>query len=102
MALILWAAVQYSTTVTVAQSGTLDTVKQRDAVRCAVSQNIPGFAVSNDKGEWSGFDVDFCRALAAAIFNDPGKVDYRALAAKERVSALLQKKSISLLVTTTG
>ena len=47
-----------------------------------------GFSIKDDKGEWSGFDVDFCRALAAAIFNDPSKVQYVPLTATERFDAL--------------
>ena len=47
-----------------------------------------GFSIKDDKGEWSGFDVDFCRALAAAIFNDPSKMQYVPLTATERFDAL--------------
>ena len=75
-------------TASVATAGTLETVKQRGAVACGVSTGLPGFSDRDDKGAWSGFDVDFCRALAAAIFDDPAKVTYVPLNAAERFPAL--------------
>ena len=71
-----------------AEAGTLDTVKQRGAVACGVSTGLPGFSDRDDKGHWSGFDVDYCRALAAAIFGDPDKATYVPLNAEERFDAL--------------
>ena len=71
-----------------AQSQTLDAVKARGSLVCGVSQGLYGFSAVDDKGKWSGFDVDFCRALAAAIFNDPDKVRYVPLSATERFEAL--------------
>ena len=53
---------------------TLQAVKQRGTLVCGVSQGVLGFSSKSERGEWSGLDVDFCRALAAAIFNDPGKM----------------------------
>jgi general L-amino acid transport system substrate-binding protein len=67
---------------------TLKTVKDRGALVCGVSQGLPGFSNPDDKGAWTGLDVDFCRALAAAIFNDPGKVKYTPLSAKDRFEPL--------------
>ncbi len=75
-----------------ADAQTLKTVQDRGKLICGVSQGIAGFSIKDDKGEWSGFDVDFCRALAAAIFNDPSKVDYVPLTASERFDALKDKK----------
>ena len=75
-----------------ASAGALDTVKQRGNLICGVSQGIFGFSDRNDKNEWSGFDVDFCRALAAAIFDDPSKVAYVPLNASERFDALKSGK----------
>ncbi|QCK84760.1 amino acid ABC transporter substrate-binding protein [Phreatobacter aquaticus] len=72
----------------VAAAGTLDTVRQRGTLQCGVSQGLPGFSDRNAQGEWSGFDVDFCKALAAAIFDDPAKVTYVPLSAAERFDAL--------------
>jgi general L-amino acid transport system substrate-binding protein len=71
-----------------AEAQTLQAVKKRGAVKCGVSQGLTGFSAPDDKGKWSGFDVDFCRALAAAIFNDPNKVRYTPLSANERFPAL--------------
>ena len=75
-----------------ADAQTLKTVQDRGKLVCGVSQGIAGFSIKDDKGEWSGFDVDFCRALAAAIFNDPSKVEYVPLTASERFDALKDKK----------
>jgi general L-amino acid transport system substrate-binding protein len=75
-----------------ADAQTLKTVQDRGKLICGVSQGIAGFSIKDDKGQWSGFDVDFCRALAAAIFNDPSKVDYVPLNASERFDALRDKK----------
>jgi len=71
-----------------ARSQTLNAVKARGSLVCGVSQGLYGFSAVDDKGNWSGFDVDFCRALAAAIFNDTGKVRYVPLSANERFDAL--------------
>jgi len=71
-----------------AQAGTLDAVKAKGRVACGVSTGLPGFSEQDGKGKWSGFDVDFCRALSAALFNDPDKVDYVPLNAAERFDAL--------------
>ena len=57
---------------------------RRDAVYCGVNTGLPGFSAHDGKGNWSGFDVDFCRAIAAAIFDDPKKVKFVPLDAKER------------------
>lgn len=67
---------------------TLDAVKARGTLVCGVSEGLPGFSAKDDKGTWKGFDVDFCRALAAAIFDDPGKVRYVPLDADRRFAAL--------------
>ena len=87
------------TTVFSAQSATaqtLKTVKDRGMVACGVSQGLPGFSATDDKGNWTGIDVDVCRALAAAIFNDPTKVKFVSLSAKDRFTAL-QSGEIDLL-----
>jgi general L-amino acid transport system substrate-binding protein len=67
---------------------TLKTVKDRGMLACGVSQGLPGFSNPDDKGTWAGFDVDICRAIAAAIFNDPTKVKYVPLSAKDRFEPL--------------
>jgi general L-amino acid transport system substrate-binding protein len=50
---------------------TLKAVKERGTLNCGVSQGLSGFSSMDEKGAWTGFDVDFCRAVAAAIFDDP-------------------------------
>lgn len=69
-------------------ASTLETVKARGILNCGVSEGVPGFSSPDDKGVWSGLDVDLCRAVASAIFNDPKKVAFRALSAKDRFTAL--------------
>jgi general L-amino acid transport system substrate-binding protein len=71
---------------------TLKRTVRRDAVFCGVNTGLPGFSAKDDKGEWKGFDVDFCRAIAAAIFNDPKKVNFVPLDAKERFEELGKRK----------
>src|SRR5271166_3862532 len=74
------------------EAQTLKTVQDRGSLICGVSQGIAGFSIKDDTGNWSGFDVDFCKALAAAIFNDPSKVQYVPLSATDRFDALKDKK----------
>ena len=63
---------------------TLKRTIRRGDVLCGVNKGLPGFAIPDDKGNWSGFDVDFCRAVAAAIFDDPNKTKFIPLDANER------------------
>lgn len=72
----------------VAQAGTLDDVKKRGYLQCGVSTGLAGFAMPGTDGEWTGFDVDFCRAIAAAIFGDAKAVKFTPLTNKERFTAL--------------
>ena len=65
-----------------------DAVRGRDHVRCGVSQGTPGFSVPDSQGVWRGFDVDFCRALAAAVLGDPNKVRFQPYSAQQRFTAL--------------
>jgi general L-amino acid transport system substrate-binding protein len=67
---------------------TLDAVKSRGFIQCGVSQGLPGFSNPDDQGNWTGLDVDFCRAMAAAVFNDDKAVKYTPLSAKVRFTAL--------------
>ncbi|PYE87211.1 amino acid ABC transporter substrate-binding protein [Phyllobacterium leguminum] len=87
-------------TATVANAGTLDDVKAKGFLQCGVNTSLAGFSAPNDKGEWSGFDVDYCRAVAAAVFGDATKVKFTPLNAKERFTAL-QSGEIDLLVRNT-
>jgi len=75
---------------------TLRVVRDRGYLHCGVSQGLPGFSNPDDKGNWTGIDVDFCRAVAAAVFGDASKVRYRPLSAKDRFTAL-QSGEIDLL-----
>ena len=77
---------------TTASAQTLKAVNDRGHLICGVSQGLPGFSEKNDKGQWAGLDVDFCRALAAAIFNDVTKVQFVPLSAEDRFAALQSKK----------
>ena len=67
---------------------TLDAVKARGTLSCGVGTGLAGFGQPDDKGAWTGLDVEFCRGVAAAIFNDPMKVTFKPLSAKERFTAL--------------
>jgi ABC-type amino acid transport substrate-binding protein len=67
---------------------TLKRTIRREAVLCGVNTGLPGFSSPDDKGNWSGFDVDFCRAVAAAIFDDPKKVEFVPLDANDRFKEL--------------
>ncbi len=71
---------------------TLKRTIRRDAVFCGVNTGLPGFSSVDDNGNWSGFDVDFCRAIAAAIFDNPKKVKFVPLDAKERFVELGKRK----------
>ncbi len=75
---------------------TLAAVKDKGYVQCGVSQGLPGFSNPDATGEWTGLDVDFCRAVAAAIFADATAVRFTPLSAKERFTAL-QSREIDLL-----
>ncbi len=79
---------------------TLDGVKARGFLRCGVSGDIPGFSQKDAAGRWSGFDADFCRAVAAAVLGDAEKVRFVPLKASERFPAL-QARTIDLLVRNT-
>ena len=74
--------------VSTAQAATLDTVKQRGTLVCGVSAGFAGFSAPDSQGNYKGLDVDYCRALAAGVLGDPGKVRYVALTAQNRFTAL--------------
>ncbi len=71
-----------------ASASTLEDVKAKGFVTVGVSGKVPGFSAPDEKGVWRGFDVDFGRAVAAAIFNDPTKVKFVPVTTKERFTAL--------------
>jgi general L-amino acid transport system substrate-binding protein len=86
--------------VAAAQTKTLDTVKQRGSLSCGVNVGLAGFSQPDDKGNWTGLDVDYCKAIAAAVFGDPAKVKYVPTTAKERFTAL-QSGEIDVLIRNT-
>ena len=71
---------------------TLKNTKKKDFVKCGVSQGVPGFSNADASGNWTGIDVDVCRAVAAAVLGDAGKVKFTPLSAKERYTALKSKE----------
>jgi general L-amino acid transport system substrate-binding protein len=77
-------------------ASTLETVKARGWLSCGASQGLPGFSNPDAKGRWTGLDVDFCRAVAAAVLGDGGKARFVPLSSKERFTAL-QSGEIDLL-----
>jgi general L-amino acid transport system substrate-binding protein len=86
-------AVQFASA---ANEQVLKAVKDRGVLNCGVSEGLYGFSARDNNGNWSGFDVDLCRAIAAAIFNDTSKVNYIPLDASRRFEAL-QSGSIDVL-----
>jgi general L-amino acid transport system substrate-binding protein len=77
---------------------TLDAVRQRGELSCGVSTGIGGFSIVDSKGEWTGLTTDFCRAVAAAVLGDAGKVKFVPLTPQQRFAAL-QSGDIDLLAT---
>jgi general L-amino acid transport system substrate-binding protein len=75
---------------------TLKRTIRRGEVLCGVNAGLPGFSIPDDKGNWTGFDVDFCRAVAAAIFDDPKKAKFVPLDANERFKEL-QSRTVDIL-----
>jgi general L-amino acid transport system substrate-binding protein len=82
------AAVALASTSGVANAGTLQDVKARGELNCVVTTGVPGFAAPNDSGRWEGFDVDFCRATAAAVLGSPDKVKFVPTTGKTRFTVL--------------
>ncbi|WP_158046338.1 amino acid ABC transporter substrate-binding protein [Skermanella pratensis] len=75
---------------------TLNAVKQKGFVQCGVNTGLPGFSNPDSQGNWTGLDVDFCRAVAAAIFGDAKAVRFTPLSAQQRFTAL-QSGEIDIL-----
>ena len=96
----LLAAVAATALSTAASAGTLDDVKAKGFIQCGVTTGLAGFGAPNDAGEWAGFDIDFCRALGAAIFNDPQAVKFTPTTGVDRFPAL-QSGEVDLLARNT-
>ena len=79
---------------------TLKAIKDRGQLVCGANGSLAGFGIPDPQGNWTGFDVDFCRAIAAAIFNDPTKVKFVPLTAANRFTAL-QSGEIDVLARNT-
>lgn len=75
---------------------TLAAIRERGHVICASADPLPGFAQPGPDGRWTGFDVDFCRAIAVAVFNDPAKMEFVPLSGDARF-AELQTGSIDVI-----
>ena len=100
MQTLLLTAVLLMLTLPVQAAGTLAAVKKRGHVRCGVNTGLPGFAAPNKKGQWVGFDVDFCHTFAAAVLGDKNKIKTIPLSAQQRFVAL-QSGEIDVLVRNT-
>ncbi|MTH96240.1 amino acid ABC transporter substrate-binding protein, partial [Roseibium sp. RKSG952] len=83
-----------------ANAATVEKIKEAGYLSCGVSQGNPGFSNPDNEGNWSGLDVDYCRAVAAAVLDDPQAVKFRPLGSAERFTAL-QSGEIDLLSRTT-
>ena len=79
---------------------TLKAVKDRGMLNCGANGSLAGFGLPDAQGKWTGLDVDFCRAIAAAVLNDANKVKYVPLSAKDRFTAL-QSGEIDVLIRNT-
>jgi general L-amino acid transport system substrate-binding protein len=84
----------------VSGQGLLREVKNRGNLVCGVNDRLPGFGSVNEQGEHEGFDVDFCRAIAAAVLGDANAVEFRPLSAQERFTAL-QSGEVDVLIRNT-
>jgi len=82
------AAVALASTSGVATAGTLQDVQSAGELKCVVTTGVAGFGAPNDAGRWEGFDVDFCRATAAAVLGDPNKVKFVPTTGKTRFTVL--------------
>ena len=93
-------AMTASSALAQAPKSTLDTIKARGMLNCGANGTLGGFGLPDAQGNWTGLDVDYCRALAAALFNDANKVKFVALTAKDRFTAL-QSGDVDVLVRNT-
>jgi general L-amino acid transport system substrate-binding protein len=100
IAQMLLAAAVACVAADAAGAATLDTVKQRGVLNCGANGALPGFGLPDAQGNWTGLDVDYCRAIAAAVFNDATKVKFIPTTAANRFTAL-QTGDIDVLVRNT-
>jgi general L-amino acid transport system substrate-binding protein len=95
---LFFAALAFTTSVS--SQNTLESVRTRGYVQCGVSTGVAGFSQPDSKGVWRGIDVDFCRAVAAAVFGDANKVRFTPLNTQQRFTAL-QSGEVDLLARNT-
>ena len=100
IAAIAAAALPLALPGTARAGATFDGVKQKGYVQCGVNLGLYGFSAPDEKGQWSGIDVDFCRAVSAAVFGSADKVKYTPLSAQQRLPAL-QSGEVDLLARNT-
>lgn len=81
-------ALMVAAAASAASAGTVDDVRARGVLNCGVSEGLPGFSETDPSGTWRGFDVDICRAIAAAVLGDPDKVNYAPQSTATRFDAL--------------
>ena len=91
----------FGLTTTVAMADTLADIKKKGFIQCGVAPSTPGFALPDASNNWSGLDVEYCKALAAAVFNDTNAVRYTPLTSTERFAALANGEVDVLSRTTT-
>ena len=97
---LLAATALSAVAVGAASAGTLDDVKARGKLNCGVSNGVAGFASPNDAGRWEGFDVEMCRAVAVAVFNDQDAVNFVPTTSAERFT-VLQSGEVDMLARNT-
>src|SRR4051795_5994792 len=101
LAVAVWASLGAAAQAQqLAPSPTLDAIKSRGHVECGVHLGLPGFSFANDKGEWTGLDVDYCKSLAAAVLGDATKVKYTPTSVQQRWP-ILQSGQVDLLARNT-
>ena len=83
-----------------AKKTTLETVKERGAIKCGINTGLAGFASPDSNGNWTGLDIDICRAVSAAVFGDDTKIEYVSLSAQQRFTAL-QSGEVDMLARNT-
>lgn len=95
------ASLAFTPEPVLAQESTLEIVKNRGILRCQVGTPAPGFYSLSDDGKWSGFDVENCRAVSAAIFGDPDNIEFQSVTSAVRFTAMANGESDVLSRTTT-
>jgi len=93
-------AIGFVFVVSASAAQTLNTVKSRGILKCGANVGLAGFGIPDKQGNWTGFDVDYCRAIAAAIFNDPSKVQFVPTTGQNRFTAL-QSGDVDVLIRNT-